>query len=77
MMHRPPARTQCGYRYRNGSFAIIHVTSAIQTDEQAMEYFAMLVGWGLNPQYLEKRDAGQDSWRMLPKQYVNGEVVDV
>lgn len=77
MMYSPPNRTQCGYRYRNSKFGIVWVTSVPQTDEAAFEYFAMVKGWGKDVQYIEKRDAGQDEWRMLPKQFVNGEVIDV
>lgn len=77
MMYTPPVRTQKGFRYRNADLSIVWTTSAPQTLEEALEYFERVAGWGLNPMYLEVREAGQDNWTMVKKQFVNGEVVDV
>lgn len=77
MIFSPPVRTQKGFRYRNANFAIVFVTSQPQTLEAALEYFERVAGWGLNPQYLEIREEGQDNWVMVKKQFVNGKVIDV
>lgn len=74
--HTPPG-LQCGYRYRNAQFEVAHATSVIQNDEDALKYVYTLRQWGINAKYIEKRDAGQRKWRMLPFQFVNGEIVDV
>jgi hypothetical protein len=77
MIFSPPVRTQKGFRYRNADFAVVWVTSQPQTLEAALEYFKQVERWGLHPRYLEVREAGQDGWAMVKKQYVNGEVIDV
>lgn len=66
MIYTEPRRTQCGYRYSNSDLKIIHTTSVIQTDEEAIAYRDNISGWGLSfPYLIEKRDAGQDNWRMI------------
>lgn len=77
MMFAPPLRTQCGYQYFNAKFQSIWVTSVVQTDEAALNYFRALEARGLGVRYIGKREAGQDAWVMLPVEYVNGEVVNV
>lgn len=77
MIYTPPVRTQKGFRYRNGEFAPVWTTSQPQSVEAALEYFDRVASWGLNPRYLEVREAGQSEWTMVAKQYVNGEVIDV
>lgn len=77
MIHTEPIRTQMGFRYRNGDFAVVWTTSVPQSLEAALEYFARIAGWGLEPRYLEMRVAGQGEWLMVTKQYVDGKVVGV
>lgn len=62
-----PSNAQCGYRYTSVNFTELHVTSAVQTDEAAIAYIEQIENWfpTTKVMLLEKRDAGQQTWRLI------------
>jgi hypothetical protein len=66
-MYEAPANGQCGYRYTSTGLVMLHVTSAIQTDEDAIAYVQTVNHWYPKTQVMliEKRDAGQQNWRLI------------
>lgn len=74
-MFTEPVRTQVGYRYFDNNFRCVWVTSAIQTDAAAYEYFERLVKWGKHPVYVEKREAASSEFRILDVKFIDGKVV--
>lgn len=66
-MYEAPDNAQAGYRYTSVGFVVLHVTSAVQTDETALAYIEQVNKWypKTKVMLLEKRDAGQQSWRLI------------
>lgn len=66
-LYEPPENAQAGYRYTSTGFTILHVTSAPQTDEAAIEYASMVEEWYPKTKVLliEKRTAGQQEWKLI------------
>jgi hypothetical protein len=66
-LYEAPENAQAGYRYTSIGFTILHVTSAIQTDEAAVDYISMVEKWypKTKVMLIEKRNAGQQEWRLI------------
>jgi len=66
-LYEAPDNAQAGYRYTSVGFVLLHVTSAVQTDEAALAYIDQVNKWypKTKVMLLEKRDAGQQAWRLI------------
>lgn len=66
-LYEEPDNAQCGYRYTSSNFVVLHVTSVPQDDETAIRYINEVNSWFLKTEVmlLEKRDAGQQTWRLI------------
>lgn len=66
-LYEAPEDAQCGYRYSSTNLVALHVTSAIQTDEDAIAYIEKVQRWYPKTRVflIEKRDVGQQNWRLI------------
>lgn len=66
-MYEPPDNAQAGYRYTTPAFNILHATSAVQTDEDALAYIKRVEGWFPHSKVMivEKREAGTQEWKVI------------
>ncbi len=66
-MYEPPPNAQAGYRYTTPAFNVLHATSAVQTDEDALAYIRRVEEWFPHSKVMivEKREAGTQEWKMI------------
>jgi len=56
-----------GYSYSDINLNVLHVTSAVQTDEAAIKYIAFIERWFPKSKvlFIEKRNSGEKTWRLI------------
>lgn len=66
-IYQPPISAQAGYRYTTPAFNVLHATSAVQTDEDALAYIKRVEGWFPHSKVMlvEKREAGAQEWKVI------------
>ena len=63
-----PRWTPCAYTYYDATLHPVHTTSAPLCDDQAIDEFTLVAGWGLRPHFLAVRRPGEKEV-MLPWKY--------
>lgn len=72
-------REAAAYQYLDEKFVVLHTTSMPLCDDDAVDTFRIVAIWFPNnpPRYVLRKDFGSDEFKMIPWQYVEGEVKQI
>jgi hypothetical protein len=72
-------REAAAYQYMDEGFHVLHTTSMPLCDEDAVDTFRIVAIWFPDdlPRYVLRKEFGEDTFHMIPGQYIVGEVKEI